>query len=65
MYSGILDSDGEFSKMMTEISEDVTRNTLIVNTVYDNLSKSETKKGLILTKRTEQAYALQRQLEAK
>lgn len=63
MYPGNLDSDKEFSKMQTDISENVARNTLIINTVYDTLTKTETKKGLLLVKRTEQAYVFKTMLE--
>jgi len=64
-YPGVLDSDGEFSKMQTDISENTARNELIVNKIYDTLPKTETKKGLLLTKRTEQAHTFVRMLKEK
>lgn len=60
-----LDKNADHSKLQTHISQDVDRNNLIVQTIYDTLPKTETKKGLVLTKRTEQTYALQALLEAK
>jgi len=48
--------------MRSEIAQDTARNTLIVNTAYDAIRKTETKKGLILTQIVAQAYTLQRQL---
>lgn len=64
-YPGSLDSNAEFSKMQTHISEDVNRNTLIIETIHGTLQKTETKKALLLTKRTEQAYVFQRMLAEK
>ena len=64
-YPGVLDSDGEFSKMQTDISENTKRNELIVNKIYETLPKTETKKGLLLTKRTEQAHTFVRMLKEK
>lgn len=64
-YSGVLDSNAEFSKMMTEISEDPARNNLIVQTIYETLKKSETKKGIVLVKRVEQWSTLQALLLAR
>lgn len=65
MYSGSLDTNAEFSKMMTEVSEDTSRNKLIIDTIAKTLPKTETKKWLLLVKRTEQAEVFKKLLSEK
>lgn len=64
-YSGTLTKDVDFSRMLTEISLDHDRNTLIADFIYDTLPQTETKKGILPTKRIEQCYILKDMLAAR
>lgn len=65
VYDGPLEKNEHFSKMMSHNAEDVARNTLIINYVASSLPQTETKKALILVKRTEQAKVFQEGLKEK
>jgi superfamily II DNA or RNA helicase len=58
MYNGPLDKNKDFSIMMADICRNSARNNLIINTVYESIQKTETKKALVLTKSIEQAEVI-------
>jgi len=64
-YPYAINKESDFGKLQTHISENVERNTFIVDTIYASLPQTETKKALLLTKRTEQATVFKDMLTAK
>lgn len=58
MYSGDLSSFKDFWKLVTEVCLDQPRNNLIIETIVETLPTTETKKGLLLVSRIEQATIL-------